>query len=270
MSISAAFEWLQADEKKTSPKHKDNYYHAILSLLCGFLGSVGLGYMAVEYNIVANDSVATDADFSGKYTLTGYLLAIYHVVMILCRTWVKGPEELYNQMWACNCGMALATVGIFSCQRILVGAAVAVVSIDQCLWYIDCILKLCTGKFHVGVARYLEWPETPFVQKVFSWHHLWFLPVCIFYLRNTGPGNMPADSLKLAMIGVFSMGIISRILTPRELNINMCFECWQDVHVSLFHIFDTKAVYIYLPWLIVMFNILMMIPWQLMLMLVNL
>ena len=68
-------------------------------------------------------------------------------------------------MWACNCGMALATVGIFSCRRILVGAAVAVVSIDQCLWYIDCILKLGTGKFQVGVARYLEWPETPFVQK---------------------------------------------------------------------------------------------------------
>ena len=72
--------------------------------------------------------------------------------------------------------------------------------------YIDCILKLCTGKFQVGVARYLEWPETPLCTKVFSWHHLWFLPVCIFYLRNTGPGNMPADSLKLAMIGVFFDG----------------------------------------------------------------
>ena len=159
MSISAAFEWLQADEKKTSPKHKDNYHHAILSLLCGFLGSVGLGYMAVEYDIVADDTVATAADLSGEYTFMGYLLAIYHLVMILCRTWVKGPEELYNQMWASNCGMALATVGIFSCRRILVGAAVAVVSIDQCLWYIDCILKLGTGKFQVrsseisGVAR---------------------------------------------------------------------------------------------------------------------
>ena len=40
------------------------------------------------------------------------------------------------------------------------------------------------------------------------------------------------------------MGIISRILTPRELNINMCFECWQDVNVSLFHIFD-NSVYIF-------------------------
>ena len=98
MSISAAFEWLQADEKKTSPKHKDNYHHAILSLLCGFLGSVGLGYMAVEYDIVADDTVATAADLSGEYTFMGYLLAIYHFFMILCRTWVKGPEELYNQM----------------------------------------------------------------------------------------------------------------------------------------------------------------------------
>ena len=265
MSIAAALKWLQADEKKTSSKHQDNYRHAALALLCGLLGSVGLGYAAVAYNVVANDSLA-----SGEYAFIGYVLALYHVVMVCCRTLVKGPEELYNQMWACNAGMALATVGIFSRRRVLVGAAVAVVSIDQCLWYVDCMLKLTTGKFHVGVARYLERPGMPFVQKVTSWHHLWFLPLCIFYLRNTGPGDMPADSLKLAMSGVFTMGIISRFLTPRELNINMCFECWQDVHVSFFHIFDNEPAYIYVPWLVVMFNIVMIIPWQFMLLLVRL
>ena len=156
-----------------------------------------------------------------------------------------------------------------SVNGVLVGAAVAVVSIDQCLWYVDCILKLTTGKFKVGVARYLEWPETPFVQKLFSWHHLWFLPVCIYYLRNTGNSDMPNGSLYLAMIGVFSMGLLSRIFTPRDLNINMCFECWQDIHVSLFHLFDNKPAFIYLPWLVIMFNILMVIPWQLMLFLVR-
>ena len=46
--------------------------------------------MAVEYDIVADDTVATAADLSGEYTFMGYLLAIYHFFMILCRTWVKG------------------------------------------------------------------------------------------------------------------------------------------------------------------------------------
>ena len=118
MSIAAALKWLQADEKKTSSKHQDNYRHAALALLCGLLGSVGLGYAAVAYNVVANDSLA-----SGEYAFIGYVLALYHVVMVFCRTLVKGPEELYNQMWACNAGMALATVGIFSGRRVLVGAA---------------------------------------------------------------------------------------------------------------------------------------------------
>ena len=49
--------------------------------------------MAVEYDIVADDTVATAADLSGEYTFTGYLLAIYHFFMILCRTWVKGPRS---------------------------------------------------------------------------------------------------------------------------------------------------------------------------------
>ena len=50
----------------------------------------------------------------------------------------------------------------------------------------------------------------------------------------------------------------------------MCFECWQDVHVSFFHIFDNEPAYIYVPWLVVMFNIVMIIPWQFMLLLVRL
>ena len=95
MSVSAAFEWLQADERRRRLSIKITTT-AILSLLCGFLGSVGLGYMAVEYNIVANDSVATDADKRKIYidgVFTRYLPCGYDT----CRTWVKGPEELYNQ-----------------------------------------------------------------------------------------------------------------------------------------------------------------------------
>ena len=79
-------------KRRRRPSIKITTTTLYLSLLCGFLGSVGLGYMAVEYNIVAKRCVATDADFSGKYTLTGYLLAIYHFFMILCRTWVKGQS----------------------------------------------------------------------------------------------------------------------------------------------------------------------------------
>ena len=267
--MASILNWIQADEKKASSKHANSYTHAIFSIFFGLLGSVGLGYLAAKHNIVNNNGIEVDTETMKGYEYIGYFFASYHVVMIICRTSVKGPEELYNQLWACNTGMALATVGIFLHRRVLVGAAVAVVSIDQCLWYIDCIFKLTTGKFKVGVAKYLDWPETPFVQKLFSWHHLWFLPVCIYYLRNTGNGTMPNGSLYLAMIGVFSMGLISRILTPRDLNINMCFECWQDVHVSLFHLCDNKAAFIYLPWLVILFNILMIIPWQLMLFLVR-
>ena len=183
----------------------------------------------------------------------GYGLLAYHLTMVLARAVIKGPEELYNQLWACNTGMALATAGMCLHRPVLVGAAVGVVAIDQVLWYFDVLLKLTTGKYAIGVARYLDWPETPFVQKVFSWHHLWFLPVCTYYLRATGPG-MPPGALRLAVLGVFSMTLLSRWLTPRRLNINMCFEFWKDIKIAPLHVCDGAPFYVYVPWILVVFN----------------
>ena len=257
--------WICGEASSKHPKHSHTWVHGIVAYLLGLLCSVGLGIYVVDHQWIAN----TPETVSPQHDVLGYGLFVYQLAMVVCRAYVKGPEELYNQLWACNAGMALATTGILSHKPIFVGAAIGVVAIDQMLWYFDCLFKLTTGSFKIGVAKYLEWPETPMVQKIFSWHHLWFLPVCIYYLRNTGNGTMPNGSLYLAMIGVFSMGLISRILTPRDLNINMCFECWQDVHVSLFHLCDNKAAFIYLPWLVILFNILMIIPWQLMLFLVR-
>ena len=109
------------------------------------------------------------------------------------------------------------------------------------------------GKFSVGVARYLEWPETPFVQKVFSWHHLWFLPVSLWWLRVSGEGGMPAEALPLTVLGVFSMTLVSRVVTPASLNINMCHAFWADVKIAPLHLMDGRPFYIYVPWIMVVF-----------------
>lgn len=36
-----------------------------------------------------------------------------------------------------------------------------------------------TGRFVIGVAKYLTWPETSWARRLTSTHHLWFIPFCI-------------------------------------------------------------------------------------------
>ena len=245
---------------------EDTWLGAVFALLVGLLGSVGLALFAVSERgcfllLYEDAAVLSETQFYdgsddsplAAHAWMGYSLLAYHLTMVLARAVIKGPEELYNQLWACNTGMALATTGMCTHRPVLVGAAVGVVAIDQVLWYFDVLLKITTGTYKIGVARYLDWPETPLVQKVFSWHHLWFLPACTYYLRVTGPG-MPPGAIRLSVLGVLSMTLLSRLLTPRRLNINMCFEFWKDIKIAPLHFCDGKPFYIYVPWILVVFN----------------
>ena len=251
--------WIHGEESYTHAKHQNTWLHSIVSYMLGLLCSVGLGLYAVKNQWMTN----YPEEISSDYDYLGYLLLSYQFAMVACRSYVKGPEELYNQLWACNAGMALATTGIITRQPIMVGAAVGVVAIDQFLWYFDCLLKLTTGKFKIGVAKYLDWPSTPFVQKVFSWHHLWFLPLCLYYLPSTGPG-MPEGALQLSVLGVISMTAITRLVTPKDLNINMSQQFWKDVNAGgLLHCMDGTPWWQYIPYILVVYNILNLPLWPL-------
>jgi hypothetical protein len=241
--------WICGEASSKHPKHSHTWVHGLVAYLLGHLCSVGLGIYVVDHQWITN----TPETISPQHDVLGYGLFLYQLAMVVCRAYVKGPEELYNQLWACNAGMALATTGILLHKPIFVGAAIGVVAIDQMLWYFDCIFKVTTGSFKIGVAKYLEWPETPMVQKIFSWHHLWFLPLCIYYLRATGPG-MPQGALKLSILGVFSMTLITRLVTPKDLNVNMAYQFWQDIKIDALHCMDGAPVWQYIPYLLFIYN----------------
>jgi hypothetical protein len=247
--------WICGEDLHTHPKHLQTWHHGIISYIFGVLGSTGMGVIAVKYQVVTN----VEETVSSDYDAIGYFLFLYQLLMIVSRCYVKGPEELYNQLWACNVGMTSATYGIIMHKPVMVGASIGCVALDQFLWWFDCFLKLTTGKFKIGVAKYLEWPETGMVQKITSWHHLWFLPLCIYYLRMTGPG-MPTGALPLSLLAVISMSIVSRIVTPKDLNINMSNRFWKDIKISALHRMNGAPFWLYIPFLIVVYNC-MNLPW---------
>lgn len=251
--------WICGEESHKHSKHAQTWWHGIVAYVLGLLCSVGLGLYAVNHQWITN---VPETLISSQFDAIGYGLFLYQFFMVACRCYVKGPEELYNQLWACNAGMALATTGIVTHKPIMVGAAIGVVAIDQFLWYFDCLLKITTGTFKIGVAKYLDWPETPFVQKLFSWHHLWFLPLCIYYLRATGPG-MPQGALQLSILGVFSMTLVTRLVTPKDLNINMAYQFWTDIKIKPLHCMDGAPVWQYIPYILCVYNCINLPLWPL-------
>lgn len=51
------------------------------------------------------------------------------------------------------------------------------------LWYIDVIGYIFFKKFYIGVAAFLKWPDTPFIKKITTTHHVWFIPLALAILK---------------------------------------------------------------------------------------
>lgn len=74
-------------------------------------------------------------------------------------------------------------IGLMMGNSMLVGACLVAICFDQTLWYLDVGSYLLRGKWLVGVASYLVWPDTTILKKLTTLHHLWFLPLGLFTLR---------------------------------------------------------------------------------------
>ena len=65
---------------------------------------------------------------------------------------------------------------------------------------------------------------------------------------------MPQGALKLSILGVFSMTLITRLVTPKDLNVNMAYQFWQDIKIDALHCMDGAPVWQYIPYLLFIYN----------------
>ena len=120
------------------------------------------------------------------------------------------------------------------------------ISLDQTLWWIEIIFRLIRGRDHpkrwvLGVAKYLDAPETTRAKFWTAWHHLWFMPLLLWTMG--GHGYVPAGSYLMQVALMTVLGMMSRVLTPYQvyephiskshvvyLNINLSHRFWKDIH----------------------------------------
>lgn len=66
---------------------------------------------------------------------------------------------VYEYCWLCNVSLWLGAWALRTGRPVLASALCVAVGIDQLLWYVDLAGYACAGKFPVGVAKYLSWPQ---------------------------------------------------------------------------------------------------------------
>lgn len=213
---------------------------------------------------------------------------------------------LYELTWMCNSTLVL---GFFSfggleailryfrknvlientflrwlCKRrpLAATASCVGVSIDQVLWYLDLSVWAITGKFPVGVAKYLTWKQTLWIDRLTCTHHLWTIPLFVH-----SAGEVTLNSYILSGYVVAIQVFLSRWLTPhhiriedhsndfgsdeksersdptkfRYLNVNLSHELWRDISFSCLQISkDAPSCSLYLSrllsrWLVLNFAV---------------
>lgn len=235
-----------------------------------FFTMMGLFTAVITITILAHDFIVSYSDEykqsmaelgPHKYNFEpwiAYFFLAYLFVMILSRYIDCGSYIFYESVWCCNTSLILASVGILTHRPLLVGASIAGVCCDQLMWYIDCLGYVIIGKFKVGVAKYLLWPETSWSKKYLCTHHLWFMPLALYALG----WHLPIYSFILSCIFTSASTGLCRFTTPKTwkdiynnhehyMNINAAHEFWKDVHIPALHYFNKHPTYVYLPFMMI-------------------
>jgi hypothetical protein len=181
---------------------------------------------------------------------------IYGVLQLFCRLTTTPTEKncvLYEGTWLCNSTLLVGSLGLWFQRPLITAAFCLTVGIDQLLWYLDITGWALTGRFPVGVAKYLTWPSTTWVTYITCTHHLWTMPLFLYYAAVP----LQPMALWLSCVLMVLHVSLSRLMTPprvgdKYLNVNLSHELWKDINFSMLQItYDNPPAVLYMVRLLV-------------------
>ena len=112
--------------------------------------------------------------------------------------------------------MFMAAIGCFTGDDFVIRAVVVIVSTDQILWYFDLTGYVLKRKFYVGVSKYIVWPQTTKIRLLTTFHHIWFLPLCLFIVHpSTKYATFTLNVYLFSCMMSFLFMLIGRISCPK-------------------------------------------------------
>jgi len=237
--FQSLYEWCFRPDKNDK-KHK-GWKHPIFSLLLMSLSCLMTCSYLASYFVGKRPNLAKEIPLILR-TRWGYFLLGYWMTMLCSRLTTQKSRAFYDMLWACNISILLAIFGLARNSPVLIGTSLITIACDQLLWYADILSYVVTGKFHIGVAKYLIWPETTISTKLTSTHHLWFIPLLVSVLKKAG--GLKKESFKISLALTLMLWVVSRSLLPKTLpgpkegahdtymNVNLSWELWKDVPID--------------------------------------
>eukprot|EP01084_Bolivina_argentea_P168883 292787_1 len=132
--------------------------HSRYSLIPVIRGVIGVGLFAISAIIIDNKYFTHFSMM--KLPKCGWFLLAYLIGIFLIRIReAKSTSICYELLWGCNIGLLLSSIGCMYGRPILVGISIALVGLDQTIWYLDIISFLMRRKYLIGAAGYLSHPE---------------------------------------------------------------------------------------------------------------
>lgn len=191
--------------------------------------------------------------------IAGFFFIAYATWLFLWRLFCRRPPTnvkiqpprglvVYEYCWLCNVTLWMSAYALLSDRPVLASAYCIVVGIDQLLWYVDLGVFFISGKFPIGVAKYLSWPENAnWSTRITCSHHLWTIPIILFSSRS----KMKLSAYPLAFLIMIVNVLLSRLLTPPDvktkqgtfyLNVNLSHSVWKDIKFQCLQINEEKAL----------------------------
>mmetsp|Transcript_7132 Transcript_7132/g.11915 ORF Transcript_7132/g.11915 Transcript_7132/m.11915 type:complete len:327 (+) Transcript_7132:87-1067(+) len=278
----------------THPKHGGGFssanaqfpIHPLLSFIVHYSIVIPIIFLVHDLFFIPKAASSVDLvqyeETIHRQTVISRFLFIYTVILFTTRCAssfnagrLRQHAVMYELTWLCNSTLLMGSItfGVFDDgtatnwlfrRRPLIATACCIgVSIDQVLWYVDLLGYMVSGKFPVGVMKYLTWPQTLWIDRLTCTHHLWTMPLFIYASNN----ELELDSFKLSVCIVTIKVCLSRWLTPhciqatkskdeggsggaaetnsdpqiyRYLNVNLCHELWRDITFSFLQISQDK------------------------------
>ena len=212
--------WAYNHDNIEHPKY-DTLSHSIFMTAKGTLIFALVG-LAIRHTFIESDPSQSLVPIAPAI---GLFLLAYLVIMISSRYLENGCISIYEFLWACNQSMLLAAIGCLTNDSTLIRIVLVVVSVDQLLWYIDLLGFIVKRKFYIGVAKYIIWPETSKMRLATTFHHIWFLPLCLWIIHPSAKYlSFTPQIYILSCAFSLVLAIIGRITTPKSITIKKAGE----------------------------------------------
>lgn len=257
----------------SDPPERVQFPSALASYLFNLIANITL--LSILYPIFESMTTQHIKQHQNYHHPIFATILIFYYLFALVVRWIETDAHVfYEHCWACNFVMLVSAYGMITNSPLCTGMSCVIVAVDQMCWYIDLAGFVLTGKYHVGVAKYLSNPNISKMKKITAWHHIWFLPLMLYTLH----WQLPQYSFTLGSIAASLTTLLARPSIPfyclslnRDesnnnkykliyLNVNCPYAFWEDIPFSILHIFNHKAPYLYIPYLYLIANFLLNLP----------